>query len=110
MSLVVVTGSSGLVGSEVARLFHTKGMDVLGIDNDLRASFFGGDGSTDWNRKKLESELPRYTHHSIDIRDQEAVFRLFRQAGRGIVAVIHTAAQPSHDWAAKEPFTDFSVN
>lgn len=85
-------------------------MSVLGIDNNLRASFFGGDGSTDWNRKKLEGALPGYTHHAIDIRDREAVFRLFQQAGASITAVVHTAAQPSHDWAAREPFTDFSVN
>lgn len=110
MSLAIVTGSSGLIGSEVARFVHEKGMDVIGIDNNLRAYFFGSDGSTDWNARKLQSELPRYRHRNVDIRDQETIFRIFREMGSAISLVVHAAAQPSHDWAAREPITDFTVN
>lgn len=110
MSIVIVTGSSGLIGSETARLFHEKGYDVVGIDNDLRQYFFGKEASTHWNTLKLKKELKRFTHESIDIRDQEGIFDLFKELGGAITAIVHTAAQPSHDWAAREPFTDFTVN
>ena len=110
MSVVLVTGSSGLIGSEAARFFHTQGMDVVGIDNNMRRYFFGDGASTDWNTGQLKSELRRFTHANIDIRDHNAVQALFRGLGKNIELVIHTAAQPSHDWAAKEPFTDFSIN
>lgn len=85
-------------------------MDVIGIDNNMRQYFFGPDSSTEWMRKNLEAELKRYQHRQIDIRDREAIFALFRQYGPEIKLVVHTAAQPSHDWAAREPFTDFGVN
>jgi len=105
-----VTGSAGLVGSETAVFFHEKGYDVVGIDNDMRSQFFGASGSTDWNRERLESALPRYTHENVDIRDGDAIDRLFERYGRDITAVVHAASQPSHDWAAREPLTDFSIN
>jgi CDP-paratose 2-epimerase len=110
MSVVIVTGSAGLIGSEAARFFHDKGYDVAGVDNNLREYFFGKDGSTLWNRDRLSRELPRYTHHDFDIRDAASVDALFARYGRNVAAVIHTAAQPSHDWAAREPLTDFHVN
>jgi CDP-paratose 2-epimerase len=110
MSVVIVTGSSGLIGSETVRFFHDKGHDIVGIDNDLRQYFFGKEASTHWNTQKLKKELKRFTHEAIDIRDQEGIFDLFKELGKAITAVIHTAAQPSHDWAAREPFTDFTVN
>lgn len=110
MSVVVVTGAAGLVGSEAVRLFHEKGFEVAGLDNDMRRTFFGEEASTRWSRRELEANLARYTHFDVDIRDAGAVDRIFESYGRGIAAVIHAAAQPSHDWAAREPFTDFSVN
>jgi CDP-paratose 2-epimerase len=110
MDVVVVTGSSGLIGSETARFFHKQGYAVVGIDNNLRSYFFGMDGSTDWNANVLQKELANYKHENIDIRDESKINRLFEIYGSRIKAVIHCAAQPSHDWAAREPITDFSVN
>lgn len=110
MAVVIITGSSGLIGSESVRFFHQQGFDVVGIDNDMRQYFFGPRGSTAWNTRALEKECSRFKSTVIDIRDQEAVFKLFKQYGREVRLVIHTAAQPSHDWAAREPFVDFSVN
>lgn len=110
MSVAIVTGSSGLIGSEAVRHFHEQGYDVIGVDNNLREYFFGKDGSTLWNRERLLKELPRYVHHDFDIRDAAAVDALLARYGKDVAAVIHTAAQPSHDWAAREPFTDFHVN
>ena len=86
-------------------------MQVVGIDNDMRSRFFGDAASTRWQRGRLEQELAaRYRHVEIDIRDNDAIERLFQRYGWQISLVVHTAAQPSHDWAAKEPHTDFSVN
>jgi CDP-paratose 2-epimerase len=111
MSVVVVTGSAGLIGSESVRHFAALGMDVVGIDNDMRGYFFGSDGSTRWNLDRLKNEIgDRYTHHDLDIRDRDGIAALFAKLGREVSLVIHCAAQPSHDWAAKEPFTDFDVN
>jgi CDP-paratose 2-epimerase len=110
MSLVVVTGSGGLVGSEAARLFAERGWDVVGIDNDMRRTFFGPEASTAANRARLETDLPGYRHASIDIRDRAALEGLFAELGGAIGAVIHAAAQPSHDWAARDPQVDFAVN
>lgn len=109
-SIALITGSSGLIGSETAKFVHEKGMDVVGIDNNLRKYFFGEDGSTEWNTQQLKGTLKRFTHHAIDIRDDKSVFALFERLGKNIALVVHTAAQPSHDWAAREPLTDFSVN
>jgi CDP-paratose 2-epimerase len=110
MSIAVITGSAGLIGSEAVRYFAGKSMHVVGIDNDMRKYFFGTEASTEWMRKHLEATIADYQHFSIDIRDQAAILELFRRFGQDISLVIHTAAQPSHDWAAREPLTDFSVN
>jgi CDP-paratose 2-epimerase len=110
MSVAVITGSAGLIGSEAVRYFAAKGMDIAGLDNDMRKYFFGAEASTEWMGRQLAASVPNYQHHSIDVRDQQAVFDLFRRLGRSISLVIHTAAQPSHDWAAREPFTDFAIN
>ena len=110
MSLVIVSGSAGLIGSETVRFFASKGLDVIGIDNDMRADFFGSEASTDWNRKLLEKEIPNYRHMNIDIRDETQMQNLFRECASDLSGVIHCAAQPSHDWAARDPFKDFTVN
>jgi len=110
MAVAVITGSAGLIGAEAARFFADKGLDIVGIDNDMRREFFGEEASTAWNRQRLEAELKGYKHYDVDIRDQSAVAGLFRRYNADISVVIHTAAQPSHDWAAKAPFVDFSVN
>jgi CDP-paratose 2-epimerase len=110
MSVAVITGSAGLIGSEAVRFFASLGMDVIGIDNDMRQYFFGKEASTSWNLRRLEQEVGNYTHHSVDIRSSEAIDQVFAQYSGAISLVIHTAAQPSHDWAAREPFVDFSVN
>jgi CDP-paratose 2-epimerase len=109
-SVAVITGSAGLVGSEAARHFAGRGLDVIGIDNDLRAYFFGADGSTRPVRDALERELQGYRHEDLDIRDRDGVLRLFAGLGREVGVVVHCAGQPSHDWAASEPFTDWDVN
>jgi CDP-paratose 2-epimerase len=85
-------------------------LQVIGIDNDLRKYFFGADGSTEWNRVRLEREVSGYEHVFSDIRDHAAIDKVFARFGRDVVAVVHAAAQPSHDWAAREPITDFGVN
>jgi CDP-paratose 2-epimerase len=110
MSVAVITGSAGLVGAEAARFFAAKGFDVVGIDNDMRRQFFGEEASTAWSRERLETELKSYRHYDIDIRDEIAIANLFRAYHANIAAVIHTAAQPSHDWAAKAPAVDFAIN
>ncbi len=105
----LITGSAGLIGSEAAVFFAGKGYRVFGIDNDMRRYFFGQEASTDWNKRRLEERLKgNYTHYAADIRDNDEIENIFRKHKFDII--IHTAAQPSHDWAAKEPFTDFSVN
>ncbi len=110
MSVSIVTGSAGLIGSESVRLFAERGLDVVGIDNDLRAHFFGPGASTDWNRQRLEADIPSYTPAAIDIRDEGAVDALFAKYGKDITSILHCAAQPSHDWAARDPKMDFTVN
>ncbi len=110
MGVAIVTGSAGLIGSEAVRFFANLGMTVVGIDNDMRKVFFGDEASTEWNRQRLESDVPGYVHESFDIRDNDAVNALFARYGSSIELVIHTAAQPSHDWAARDPIVDFTVN
>lgn len=110
MDIALVTGSAGLIGSETCRFFHDKGFRVLGVDNDMRKVFFGDEASTDWNRRLLEQDLPAYRHLPGDIRDVAAMEAIFSQYGTDIKIVIHTAAQPSHDWAASDPIMDFTVN
>ena len=110
MSVAVVTGSGGLVGSAAVRRLAGEGLEVVGIDNDMRAVFFGPEGSTGATVRRLEAECPGYRHLALDIRDGAAIRRLFAELGRDLVHVVHAAAQPAHDWAAREPETDFAVN
>ncbi len=106
---MLVTGSGGLIGSESVSFFVEKGFDVVGIDNDMRKYFFGNEGSTLWNVERLKKlHGKEYIHYNTDIRDFESIKKIFSEYKP--ICVIHTAAQPSHDWAAKEPFTDFTVN
>ncbi len=109
MAVAIITGSAGLIGSESANFFLSQGFNVVGIDNDMRSYFFGPGASTLKNVKKLQA-YKNYTHHSVDIRDEQGIDKIFSHYKSDIAVVIHTAAQPSHDWAAREPFTDFSVN
>ncbi|BAY92055.1 MULTISPECIES: NAD-dependent epimerase/dehydratase family protein [unclassified Tolypothrix] len=111
MKIVLVTGSAGLIGSESVRFFCDRGFTVVGIDNNMRQVFFGKDASTEWNRDCLLQDYgDRYIHHNIDIRNHEAISQIFHTYGQDISLIIHTAAQPSHDWAANDPYTDFTVN
>jgi CDP-paratose 2-epimerase len=105
---VLVTGSAGLIGSEAVTFFDRMGATVDGIDNNMRADFFGPRGDVTWNRQRLESTCARYTHHELDIRDRLAVDELVARLKPELV--VHTAAQPSHDLAASRPFDDFDVN
>ncbi len=110
MDVILITGSAGLIGSESAKYFHKLGFEIVGIDNNLRKYFFGEDGSTLWQSTQLQDTLSRYTHYQTDIRDTNDLNSIFERYQGNIKAVIHCAAQPSHDWAAQEPHTDFSVN
>jgi CDP-paratose 2-epimerase len=110
MKTAIITGSTGLIGSEAVSFFSSKFDLIVGIDNNLRQYFFGSDGSNEWNRKRLLERFSNYSHCDIDIRDTQALEKIFKEYNTDIQLVLHTAAQPSHDWAAKEPFTDFSVN
>jgi len=111
MAVAIVTGSGGLVGSEAARHFAGLGLDVVGVDNDMRRYFFGPDASTLWQRRQLEAELgARYRHAEIDIRSTAGIDALFARHAGQVAVVVHAAAQPSHDWAAREPATDFAIN
>ncbi len=110
MSVAIITGSAGLIGSEAVRFFGNIGMQVVGIDNDMRKFFFGEEASTQWNREQLEKEVNNYQHYDVDIRDYGKIEEIFQHFGQDISLIIHTAAQPSHDWAASDPFSDFSVN
>lgn len=105
---ILVTGSNGLIGSEVVVYFATQNAEVHGIDNNMRAQFFGSQGDTRWNQSRLTSKYPRYRHHEIDIRDREAVLNLLETLKPDLI--VHCAAQPSHDLAASRPFDDFDVN
>lgn len=105
---VLVTGSAGLIGSQSVRFFCERGFEVIGIDNDMRQYFFGKEASTSWNRRELEDTYKNYTHLATDIRNETELENLFSKYQFELI--IHTAAQPSHDWAAKEPVTDFTVN
>lgn len=110
MSIAIVTGSAGLVGSAMCRKFHAEGFEVIGIDNDSRARFFGPKASTSNTAERLRKTLSNYRHYDLDIRYAEGVNSVFRKYGAAIKVVIHTAAQPSHDWSARDPQTDFGVN
>lgn len=109
MKTALITGSAGLIGSESARFFAKQGYFIVGVDNDMRAYYFGKDASTSWNNDKLKEELgANYVHYTADVRHHDKIEEIVKKHAPDIV--IHTAAQPSHDWAAKEPYTDFSVN
>jgi CDP-paratose 2-epimerase len=110
VSVVVITGSSGLVGSESAIRFHEKGLEIVGIDNNLRELFFGAEGSTAWRTRILKQTLKHFTHYPVDIRNEESIRSIFRKYGKNISLIIHAASQPSHDWATQDPLTDFNVN
>jgi len=105
---ILVTGSSGLIGSEVSVFFGLQGHEIHGVDNNQRAVFFGSQGDTLWNLERLRAAIPHYGHHAIDIRDREGVLSLVSEVCPD--CIIHTAAQPSHDRAASIPFDDFDVN
>ena len=105
---LLVTGSSGLIGSEVVGYFCQRGWQVHGVDNNMRADFFGPQGDTRWNQKRLQTQYPEFKHHELDIRDRKAVLECLETLKPELV--IHTAAQPSHDLAASRPFDDFDTN
>ena len=110
MKYAIVTGAAGLIGSEAVRFLSGKGYGVVGIDNDMRKYFFGPEASTRWTLDELKSEVQHFTNHDADIRTYSSLEPIFNNYGKDIAIIIHTAAQPSHDWAAKEPFTDFGIN
>ena len=110
MGVAIITGSSGLVGSEAVKYFSSLGMDVVGIDNGMRERFFGEAASTRWMTDRLKKEVAGFRHYDADIRDAERIERVFAEYGSEIELVLHAAAQPSHDWAATDPVTDFTVN
>ena len=105
---VLITGSSGLIGSEALAHFDRLDAETIGVDNNLRADFFGPEGDTTWNLERLKAEHPRFRHRDADIRDRSAMLTLLREERPDVI--IHCAAQPSHDLAAKRPFDDFDVN
>ena len=110
MAVAIVTGSGGLVGSESVKHLVESGVDVIGLENDMRAQFFGASASTAAQTQRLEQRYDTFRCLDIDIRDADAVSRVFRANRRRIALVVHAAAQPSHDWAASDPLTDFTVN
>jgi CDP-paratose 2-epimerase len=110
MSFALVTGCCGLVGSEASLFFSEQGLGIIGIDCHLRQQFFGDGGATTAMEEKLKKNIKRYQFHNADIRNLDQMEKIFRECGPSLEVIIHTAAQPSHDWAASDPFTDFDVN
>jgi CDP-paratose 2-epimerase len=110
MKIALITGSAGLIGSQSSIFFHEKDYKIIGIDNDMRAYFFGDDASTKKSNEQLKKTLKNYIHYNCDIRNYSELEEIFKLYHNDIDIVIHTAAQPSHDWASIEPLTDFSVN
>jgi CDP-paratose 2-epimerase len=111
MNIALVTGSSGLIGGESVGHFASSFDLVIGIDNDMRAYFFGSNASTEWNKKRLIDQHTNFSSVDVDIRDFNALGKSsFCNIHSDIKLIVHTAAQPSHDWAAQEPLTDFGVN
>lgn len=108
MKKILVTGAGGLIGSEVVTFFAQKGYQVVGIDNNMRADFFGAKGDTTWNLKRLTDQFNNFSTHAIDIRDRQTLVAFVKQ--QKVNVIVHTAAQPSHDLAASRPFDDFDVN
>ena len=110
MSVALITGSCGLVGSESSLFFAKKGFDIVGVDNNARKFFFGKEGDISWIKRKLKKNIKNYYHYNIDIRNFEALKKIFKKYGKKIKIIIHCAAQPSHDWAKNKPFIDFEIN
>ena len=110
MSTVIITGSGGLIGAESVKFFSKKFSHVIGIDNDMRSYFFGKSASVRENILSLKRKFKNYSHHEIDIRNFKKLHKIFKKYNNKISFVIHSAAQPSHDWAAKEPLVDYSIN
>ena len=110
MKIALITGSCGLVGSESSLFFSKKGFQILGVDNNSRKSFFGPDGDITWLKNKLKKQIKEYNHFSVDIRNFKNLEKIFRKYKKKINVIIHTAAQPSHDWAKNKPFIDFDIN
>jgi len=110
MPVAIVTGSGGLIGAETVRFLAGQNFTVVGIDNDMRSFFFGAEASTAWSVAELKARFKDYRHETADIRDTGAMQRIFATYGKDITIVVHTAAQPSHDWAARDPAIDFGVN
>ena len=110
MKIALITGSSGLIGGESVEFLAPKFDLVIGIDNDMRSYFFGKESSTNWNQQRLIEKFQNFHPKNVDIRSYEGLEKIFQEYGNEIDLIIHTAAQPSHDWAVKEPITDFSVN
>src|SRR5262249_39004145 len=107
MKKLLVSGSSGLIGSEVVSHFCGLGWRVHGVDNNMRADFFGAQGDIRWNQRRLVEDYKTFTHHELDIRDRSAVLRCLEEIRPDMI--VHAAAQPSHDLAASRPFDDFDV-
>src|SRR5206468_5191040 len=101
MNIVLITGAAGLIGSESVEFFSKKFDLVVGIDNNMRQYFFGADASTEWNKNRIIQTISNYRHYQVDIRDVEGLGKVFKEFGADIKLIVHTAAQPSHDWAAK---------
>jgi len=110
MKIAIVTGSAGLIGSEAVSVLSKRFDMIVGIDNNMRAYFFGDNASVTWNKERIENTIENYKHYQIDIREFSDLEILYKTYGTDIKLIVHTAAQPSHDWAAKEPLTDFTVN
>jgi CDP-paratose 2-epimerase len=110
MGIAIITGSGGLIGSESVRFFAEQGLDVIGLENDMRARFFGAEASTAATSERLVDEVEGFRWEQLDIRDAESVNALFARHAREVELIVHTAAQPSHDWAASDPQADFTIN
>lgn len=110
MKIALITGAAGLIGSESVAFLSSKFDKIVGIDNNYRKTLFGADASVEWNLQRIQSTYSNYEHHGMDIRDYAALEDVFKKYGSAISLIVHTAAQPSHDWAAKEPLTDFTIN
>ncbi len=110
MNTVLITGSNGLIGSAAVSFFANKADLIIGLDNNMRKQFFGVDGDTKWNEENLKTKFKNFIPHNVDIRDFKALKKIFKKYNSDIDLIIHTAAQPSHDWATKDPILDFQVN
>ena len=110
MDVLIITGSAGLIGSEAVEFYSDKFDLIVGIDNNQREYFFGKGASVEWNNNRLKTKYANYKHFAIDIRNYTDLDEVFKTYGNDVKMILHTAAQPSHDWAANEPITDFTIN